>query len=91
MLCRLDRAHERGHISECEAPFDFIFEATGSAECAFDALHALAVNGVLCLTSITGGSFMKSVPVDRLNYDLVGQMFDRREAGIKTVLRLANA
>lgn len=58
-------------ISECEAPFDFIFEATGSAECAFNAMHALAVNGVLCLTSITGGSCRKSVSVDRLNYDLV--------------------
>lgn len=127
------------NISECEAPFDFIFEATGSAECAFDSLHALAVNGVVCLASITAGSRMKSVSVDRLNYDLVlgnklifgtvnahrqdftdglsqmerieqeypgvldrlltdsvsfdrvDQMFDRREAAIKTVLRLANA
>lgn len=126
-------------LSECEAPFDFIFEATGSAECAFDALPALAVNGVLCLTSITGGSFAKSLPLDRLNYDLVlgnkvvfgtvnahrqdfidglaqmdrieqeypgllgrlltdpisfddvGHMFEKRAAGIKTVLRVARA
>ena len=126
-------------ISESEAPFDFIFEATGSADCAFDALHALAVNGVLCLASITAGSFMKSVPVDRLNYDVVlgnklifgtvnahrqdfidglsqmerieqeypgvlgrlltdslsfnqvDRMFDRRDAGIKTILQVAGA
>lgn len=55
----------------CEAPFDLIIEATGSAECAFDAVGALAVNGVLCLTSITGGTGTRALPIDRMNYDLV--------------------
>ena len=58
-------------LPECEPPFDLVVEATGNAECAFDALHALAVNGVLCMTSITAGSFMKSLPIDRINYDVV--------------------
>ncbi len=52
-------------------PFDLIFEATGSAEAAFDSIQLLAANGVLCLTSITGGDASKSLPVDRLNTGLV--------------------
>lgn len=51
--------------------FDLIFEATGSAEAAFDSVHALAANGVLCLTSVTGGASAKSLPIDKINCDLV--------------------
>lgn len=51
--------------------FDLIFEATGSAQAAFDSIHCLAVNGVLCLTSVTGGGGSKSIPIDRINCDLV--------------------
>lgn len=51
--------------------FDFIFEATGSAAAAFDSIHGLAVNGVLCLTSVTGGNTAKSIPIDKINCDLV--------------------
>lgn len=58
-------------IAACEAPFDLIVEATGSAQCAFDALNALAVNGVMCLTSITAGGGTATVPIDRINYDMV--------------------
>lgn len=51
--------------------FDFIFEATGSAQAAFDSIHLLGANGVLCLTSVTGGGQSRSVPIDRINCDLV--------------------
>lgn len=51
--------------------FDFIFEATGSAQAAFDSFPALAINGALCLTSVTGGDARASLPIDRLNFDLV--------------------
>ncbi len=51
--------------------FDLIFEATGSSEAAFNSIHALAANGVLCLTSVTGGSLAKPLPIDRINCDLV--------------------
>jgi threonine dehydrogenase-like Zn-dependent dehydrogenase len=58
-------------LAEGGAAFDFIFEASGSAQAAFDCLHLLAANGVLCLTSITGGDAMMSVPGERINRDLV--------------------
>ncbi len=51
--------------------FDLVFEASGSAQAAFDSIHVLATNGVLCLTSVTGGTTEKSVPIDKINCDLV--------------------
>jgi threonine dehydrogenase-like Zn-dependent dehydrogenase len=54
-----------------DGSYDFVFEATGSAAAAFDSMPALAVNGALCLTSITGGDTKAAIPVDRLNLDLV--------------------
>src|SRR5262249_49882780 len=36
-------------------PFDLIFEGTGSSAVVFDSMLVLAKNGVLVLTSITGG------------------------------------
>lgn len=51
--------------------FGLVFEATGSADVAFDCLGSLAVNGAVCLTSVTGGSTKKTIPVDRINYDMV--------------------
>lgn len=51
--------------------FDLVFEATGSAEVAFDCLGAAALNGAVCLTSVTGGSAEKTIPADRINCGLV--------------------
>ena len=58
-------------LARSGAAYDFIFEATGSAQAAFESLPALAVNGVLCLNSITGGDSKVLLPVDRMNCDLV--------------------
>jgi threonine dehydrogenase-like Zn-dependent dehydrogenase len=54
-----------------QTPFDLVFEATGSAQAAFDSIHLLATNGVLCLTSVTGGAQSSSLPIDRINCDMV--------------------
>lgn len=51
--------------------FDFVFEATGSSEIAFQAFERVAINGILCWTSITGGSAALSVPADRINFNFV--------------------
>jgi len=59
-----DHAKEHG-------PFDFIFEATGSSQIAFESLQYLEKNGVLCLTSITGGSLTVEIPGDQVNLDFV--------------------
>jgi threonine dehydrogenase-like Zn-dependent dehydrogenase len=52
-------------------PFDLIFEATGNSGVVFDSMQALGKNGVLVLSSVTGGNRMVQVPADRINLDFV--------------------
>jgi glucose 1-dehydrogenase len=52
-------------------PFDLIFEGTGSSAVVFESMQVLAKNGVLVLTSITGGSKTLEVPADRINLEFV--------------------
>lgn len=51
--------------------FDIIFEGTGSSAVVFESMQALAKNGVLVLTSITGGGRELTVPADRINLEFV--------------------
>jgi len=51
--------------------FDLIFEATGYSPIVFDAMQALAKNGVLVLSSVTGGDRTAEVPADRINLEFV--------------------
>ena len=44
---------------------------TGSSAVVFDSMQVLAKNGVLVLTSITGGNRRLEVPADRINLDFV--------------------
>ena len=52
-------------------PYDLIFEGTGSSAVVFESLQAVAKNGVLILTSITGGNKRLEVPADRINLEFV--------------------
>src|SRR5437870_12081847 len=52
-------------------PFDLIFEATGNSGVVFDSMQALGKNGVLVLSSVTGGDRMVQVLADRINLLLV--------------------
>jgi threonine dehydrogenase-like Zn-dependent dehydrogenase len=60
----------RGIASDL-APPDIIFEATGYSPLAFDAMELLGKNGVLVLSSVTGGDRMVEVPADRINLGFV--------------------
>lgn len=51
--------------------FDIIFEATGFSPIVFDSMQALAKNGVLVLSSVTGGDRTIEVPADKINLDFV--------------------
>jgi glucose 1-dehydrogenase len=51
--------------------FDLIFEATGYSPIVFDAMQALAKNGVLVLSSVTGGDKRVEIPSDKINLDFV--------------------
>jgi len=52
-------------------PFDLIFEATGFSPVVFDSMQALGKNGVLVLSSVTGGDHKVEVPADRINLEFV--------------------
>src|SRR5207302_1178235 len=52
-------------------PFDLIFEATGASPVVFDGMQALGKNGVLVLSSVTGGDRKIEVPADRINLEFV--------------------
>jgi glucose 1-dehydrogenase len=52
-------------------PFDLIFEATGYSPVVFESMQALAKNGVLVLSSVTGGDRKVEVPADKINLEFV--------------------
>ncbi len=52
-------------------PFDIIFEATGNSSVVFEAASALGKNGVLILSSVTGGDRRLEIPSDRINLEFV--------------------
>src|SRR5215203_4289999 len=52
-------------------PFDIIFEATGFSPVVFESMQALGKNGVLVLSSVTGGDRKVEVPADRINLEFV--------------------
>lgn len=54
-----------------EGGFDIIFEATGYSPIVFDSMLALAKNGVLVLSSVTGGDRKTEVPADKINLEFV--------------------
>ena len=52
-------------------PFDLMFECTGFSPLAFEAMGVLGRNGVLVLSSVTGGSRLTEVPSDAINLGFV--------------------
>ena len=52
-------------------PFDLIFEATGFSPIVFESMQALGKNGVLVLSSVTGGDRKIEVPADKINLEFV--------------------
>jgi threonine dehydrogenase-like Zn-dependent dehydrogenase len=52
-------------------PYDVIFEATGYSPIVFEAMNILGKNGVLVLSSVTGGGRTVEVPADRINLGFV--------------------
>lgn len=57
--------------AEQYGPFDIIFEATGFSPLVFECMQALGKNGVLVLSSVTGGDRKTEVPADKINLGFV--------------------
>ncbi len=66
-----DVINHLAHLPENFGSFDFILEATGSAEVAVGAMRIIGLNGILCLTSVTGGISSMEICAACLNFDLV--------------------
>jgi len=50
---------------------DYILEATGNSTVAFDAFAVVGVNGVVCLTGVSGGTSRIEIPSDVINLEMV--------------------
>ncbi len=57
--------------ARAHGPFDLMFEATGFSPLVFEAMGVLGKNGVLVLSSVTGGNRTVEVPSDALNLGFV--------------------
>jgi threonine dehydrogenase-like Zn-dependent dehydrogenase len=51
--------------------YDLVFECTGYSPIVFDAMQSLNENGVLILSSVTGGDKRTEVPSDKINQQFV--------------------
>jgi threonine dehydrogenase-like Zn-dependent dehydrogenase len=51
--------------------YDLVFEGSGQSSAVFDGMQALGKNGVLVLSSVTGGDKQITVPADRINLEFV--------------------
>src|SRR5256885_8331955 len=58
-------------VSEERGPFDLIMDATGFSPVIWEAAEALGKNGVLVLSSITGGDRKAEVNSDKINQSFV--------------------
>ena len=52
-------------------PYDIVFEATGSSAVVFESMRIVGKNGVLVLSSVTGGNKQITVPADKINLEFV--------------------
>lgn len=57
--------------AKAQGGFDLIFEATGNSSVVFESIQAVAKNGALVLSSITGGDSRIEVPADKINLEFV--------------------
>ena len=57
--------------ADIHGPFDLVFEGTGSSAVVFESMQSVAKNGVLVLSSITGGAHRLEIPADKINLDFV--------------------
>ncbi len=63
--------------------YDLVIESSGSPQCIELALNCTKPNGVVCLTSVTSGSGMTVIPLEKINLDMV--------LGNRTIIGAVNA
>ena len=68
-VCGQDRSVVQA--AEADGGYDLLFECSGFSPLVFDGMQALSKNGVLVLSSITGGERKVEVPSDAINQSFV--------------------
>jgi glucose 1-dehydrogenase len=68
---RSTRDRSLAEVGEERGPFDLILDATGFSPIVWEAAEVLGKNGVLVLTSITGGDRKAEINSDRINQGFV--------------------
>src|SRR6266496_3883311 len=63
--------HSLAEVSGERGPFDLIMDATGFSPIVWEAAEVLGKNGVLVLSSITGGDRTAEIPSDRIHQSFV--------------------
>jgi threonine dehydrogenase-like Zn-dependent dehydrogenase len=63
--------HTLAEVSEQRGPFDLIMDATGFSPIVWEAAEVLGKNGVLVLSSITGGDRTAEIRSDAINQSFV--------------------
>jgi threonine dehydrogenase-like Zn-dependent dehydrogenase len=63
--------HSLAEVSEQRGPFDLIMDATGFSPIVWEAAEVLGKNGVLVLSSITGGDRKAEINSDAINQSFV--------------------
>src|SRR5207247_9409558 len=58
-------------VSSERGPFDLMFDATGFSPIVWEAAEVLGKNGVLVLSSITGGDRKAEISSDKINQSFV--------------------
>ncbi len=58
-------------MASAYGPFDLMFEATGFSPLVFESMQVLGKNGVLVMSSVTGGDRTVEVPADAINMGFV--------------------
>jgi 2-desacetyl-2-hydroxyethyl bacteriochlorophyllide A dehydrogenase len=71
LVAKLGATYSTASLTEAGPDIDVVFECTGASSLMFDAIRAVAANGVVCLAGVSAGHKPVSLDPAALNNELV--------------------
>jgi glucose 1-dehydrogenase len=71
LVTALGAVFHGGAVTQAGRDWDLVFECTGAAEVFFDAIQAVAPDGIVCLTGVSSGGHVVTVDPGLINRELV--------------------
>ena len=71
LVARLGATYHAGTLAEAATDIDILIECTGAPKLLFEAMRAVAPNGIVCLAGVAGRDGAVSVEAGALNNELV--------------------